>query len=67
MAPIFNAAEWLVDRHVEEGRGERIAVRGSRTLTYAELAGLSGDVASSLRRLGVRRDDRVVFVMCDDV
>ncbi|HEY8620578.1 MAG TPA: acetate--CoA ligase, partial [Dermatophilaceae bacterium] len=67
MAPIFNAAQWLVDRHVEAGLGERIAVRGSRTLTYAELAGLSGDVASSLRRLGVRRDDRVVFVMCDDV
>jgi benzoate-CoA ligase family protein len=67
MAPIFNAAEWLVDRHVEAGLGERIAVRGTRTLTYAELAELSGDVASSLRRLGVRRDDRVVFVMCDDV
>jgi benzoate-CoA ligase family protein len=67
MMPIFNASEWLVDRHVEVGRGEHPAVRGSRTLTYAELAELSGDVASSLRRLGVRRDDRVVFVMCDDV
>jgi benzoate-CoA ligase family protein len=67
MAPEFNAAAWLVDRHVEQGRGERTAVRGTRTLTYAELAQLSGDVASSLRRLGLRRDDRVVFVMCDDV
>jgi len=67
MAPEFNAAAWLVDRHVEAGRGERIAVRGSRTLTYAELSELSGDVAASLRRLGLRRDDRVVFVMSDDV
>jgi len=67
MAPEFNAAAWLVDRHVEQGRGERTAVRGTRTLTYAELAVLSGDVASSLRRLGLRRDDRVVFVMADDV
>jgi benzoate-CoA ligase family protein len=67
VAPAFNAAAWLVDRHVEEGRGERTAVRGTRTLTYAELARLSGDVASSLRRLGLRRDDRVVFVMSDDV
>jgi benzoate-CoA ligase family protein len=67
MASEFNAAAWLVDRHVQEGRGDRIAVRGTRTLTYAELAELSGDVASSLRRLGLRRDDRVIFVMSDDV
>jgi benzoate-CoA ligase family protein len=67
MAPIFNAAAWLVDRHVEQGRGDRIAVRGSRTLTYAELSELSGDVAASWRGLGMRRDDRVVFVMSDDV
>jgi len=67
MAPEFNAAAWLVDRHVEQGRGTRTAVRGTRTLTYGELAALSADVASSLRRLGLRRDDRVVFVMCDDV
>jgi benzoate-CoA ligase family protein len=67
MAAEFNAAAWLVDRHVREGGGERIAVRGTRTLTYAELEGLSGDVAASLRRLGLHRDDRVIFVMSDDV
>jgi len=67
MATMFNAAAWLVDRHVEAGRGGRIAVRGTRTLTYAELSELSGDVAASLRGLGLRRDDRVVFVMSDDV
>jgi len=63
----FNAATWLVDRHVEQGRGDRVAVRGTRTATYAELASLSGDVAASLRGLGLRRDDRVGFVMSDDV
>jgi len=67
MAHEFNAAAWLVDRHVEQGRGDRIAVRGTQTLTYAELAVLSGDVAASLRGLEMRRDDRVVFVMSDDV
>jgi len=67
MATMFNAAAWLVDRHMEQGRGGRIAVRGTRTLTYAELAVLSGDVAASLRGIGLRRDDRVVFVMSDDV
>ena len=67
MAPGFNAAHYLVDRHVEAGDGERVAVRGSRqTLTYAELAAASADVAAALRGLGLRRDDRVVLVMSDD-
>jgi benzoate-CoA ligase family protein len=67
MAEQFNAAHYLVDRHVEAGDGERVAVRGSRnTLTYAELAAACADVAGALRGLGLRRDDRVVLVMSDD-
>jgi benzoate-CoA ligase family protein len=67
MAAEFNAATYLVDRHVAADDGARVAVRGSRTLTYAELSDLSADVAGALRRLGLRRDDRVVLVMSDDV
>jgi benzoate-CoA ligase family protein len=63
----FNAGDWLVDRHVREGRGDRVAVRGGATLTYAELAGVVGTVTAALRALGLRRDDRVVFVANDDV
>jgi len=58
----FNAQSWLVDRHVEAGRGERVAVRGTTTLTYGELADLSADVTAGLRSLGLHRDDRVLFV-----
>ena len=46
----FNAAAWLVDRHVEAGWGERIAVRGTRSLSYA---GWRGSVVTSPRRCGV--------------
>jgi len=63
----FNAQSWLVDRHVEAGRGERVAVRGTTTLTYGELADVSADVTAGLRSLGLHRDDRVLFVMNDDV
>ncbi len=32
----FNAATWLVDRHLEAGVGERLAaISGDRTWTYA--------------------------------
>ncbi len=63
----FNAAGYLVDRHCAGGAGDRVAVRGTETLTYAELDRRVGDVAAALRRLGLRRDDRVLIVMSDDV
>ncbi|TKA04977.1 benzoate-CoA ligase family protein [Actinacidiphila oryziradicis] len=64
----LNAQTWLVDRQVDNGRGEHIAVRGAGgTLTYRELADVSADAAAGLRSLGLRPDDRVLFVMNDDV
>ena len=67
MSESFNAATYLVDRHCQAGDRDRVAVRGSTTLTYGELADLSADVAAAYRRLGLRRDDRVMLVMSDDV
>jgi benzoate-CoA ligase family protein len=67
MGDTFNAAAYLVDRHCASGAGDRVAVRGTETLTYAELERRVGDVAAALRRLGLRRDDRVLLVMSDDV
>ena len=62
----FNATEYLVDRHVEEGRGERVAVRSQgRELTYAGLRDLTAQVAAGLRGLGLRREERVMFCMAD--
>jgi benzoate-CoA ligase family protein len=64
----FNAGDWLAHRHLREGRGGQVALRrGGATLTYAELSDLVGTVTAALRGLGLRRDDRVVFVTNDDV
>ncbi|HET6626866.1 MAG TPA: benzoate-CoA ligase family protein [Nocardioidaceae bacterium] len=67
MGDDFNAFSYLVDRHCRAGSGDRVAVRGSRTLTYADLSTLAGELAAAYRRLGLRRDDRVMFVASDDV
>jgi benzoate-CoA ligase len=64
----FNASDYLVDRHVREGRGERTAVLcGDRVLTYADLAGEIHRVAAGLAALGVRPEERVLFCMADGV
>ncbi|MGQ4615587.1 benzoate-CoA ligase family protein [Nocardia sp. R7R-8] len=65
---LFNAAHYLVDRHLENGYGGRTAVVTSqRTLTYAELAQEVHRVAGALRALGLRPEERVMLCMADDV
>ncbi len=67
-SPTFNAAHHLVHRHVERGDGHRPAVRGRvEELTYAELGSLLRRTGAGLREMGLRRDDRVLMVMSDDV
>jgi len=62
----FNLATHLLDRHVAEGRGDRVAVYfGSRTLTYAELQQEAHAVAAALARLGVEPENRVVLCLPD--
>jgi benzoate-CoA ligase family protein len=65
-AESFNASVFLVDRQVEAGHGDRIAVAGPQgTLTYAQLAAHVAELATGLRVLGVRPEERVLLVMPD--
>ena len=63
----FNAADFLVHRHVGSEAEDKIALIGSRARTYGELSQEVASLASGLRSLGLRRDDRIVLVMADDV
>ncbi|WP_223167373.1 benzoate-CoA ligase family protein [Nonomuraea sp. SYSU D8015] len=66
MPESFNASVFLVDRQVEAGRGDRLAVTGpAGALTYAELAARVAELAAALRELGVRPEERVLLVMSD--
>lgn len=67
MAELFNAASYLVERRLRAGDAEKVAASGSRSVTYGELDGLTGDVAAGYRSLGLRREDRVLLVMSDDI
>jgi benzoate-CoA ligase family protein len=64
----YNAAGWLVDRHVGAGHGDRVAYRcGQDTQTYARLQRATWMVANGLRSLGVKAGDRVLMVVGDEL
>ena len=65
----LNASYNCVDRHVEAGRGDRVAFHwvgepgDSRTITYAELQEEVCKAANALVELGVESGDRVAIYM----
>ena len=65
-AALFNACDYLLDRHVREGRGGRLALTGvAGDVTYGELAERVGRAAGGLRGLGLQPEQRLVMVMTD--
>jgi len=67
MADRYNAAEWLVDRHLQRGDGGRTAFicEGSQ-LTYLDLQRQVWRAQHALRDLDVRLGERVLMVVNDE-
>jgi 4-hydroxybenzoate-CoA ligase len=64
----YNAVTWLLDRNVDEGRGDKLAFTDTNSeLTYGQLQKQSRRLANLLRRLGVRREERVAMIMLDTI
>ena len=62
----FNACEYLLDRRLDAGDGDRLALTGpGGSLTYAELHDLVRRTASVLVSLGLQPEQRVLMVMAD--
>jgi benzoate-CoA ligase family protein len=67
-AEAYNLADDLVDRHVREGRGERLAiVSEGRRVVYRELWEDVNRVAHALTALGVGAGERVLLVLLDSI
>lgn len=66
-----NAADWFVDRHVNEGRTEKTAFReawsGGRELSFGALADQSGTVAAAFGNAGIRREERAAMFVLDQI
>ena len=65
----LNVAYNCVDRHVEAGHGDRVAIHfegepgDTRTITYADLQREVSRAANALTALGVRKGDRVAIYL----
>ncbi len=66
MTERFNACEYLLDRHVAGGAGDRLALTGTAgEVSYAELLHRVRLSAAGLRALGVQAEQRVLMFMAD--
>jgi benzoate-CoA ligase len=63
----FNAAEYFVDRHVREGRGDRVAIEcENQRVTYSQLSDRANRLGTALRdALDVRMEERVLLLLPD--
>src|SRR6201992_2961263 len=67
-SPAYNAVTYLLDRNIAEGRADKLAYTDTVSeLTYGDLQKQSCRAANMLRRLGVRREERVAMIMLDTV
>jgi benzoate-CoA ligase family protein len=66
MGQLFNACEYLLDRRLAAGDGQRVALTGpAGDVSYAELHDRVRRTAAGLRAAGVRPEERVLMVMAD--
>ncbi len=63
---LYNAAADLLDGNLEQGRGDKTAIRTpGQDWTYAEVAGYANRVGNALLELGVEPENRVLIALSD--
>lgn len=62
----FNAAAHFIDRHLREGRGQKVAIEcGEQRVTYAQLHERVSRLGNALLGLDVRPEERVFLLLLD--
>ena len=64
----YNAVAYLLDRNVDAGRGAKVVFKDPVSeITYGQLQAQTRRLANLLKRLGVRREERVAMMMLDTI
>jgi benzoate-CoA ligase family protein len=62
----FNAASYFIDRHMNEGRADKIAIEcGDIQVSYRQLSERVNQLGNGLKGLGVRIEERVLLLLLD--
>ena len=62
----FNAANLFVDRHIQEGRGDKVAIYYlDQQITYSEVHEKVNQTGNALKEMGVGLEDRVMLLLLD--
>jgi len=62
----YNSADWFVDRHVREGRGENIcAYTDKGNYTYRDIQKMSNKMANMFKGMDIRMGDRIIMIVLD--
>jgi len=66
-APIFNVAPCFIDRHLKEGRADKVAIRSAAgdQVTYGQLAENVNRAGNALLGLGIARGERLLMMIRD--
>lgn len=63
---IYNAASLFVDRHEQEGRGDKVAIYyQDQQITYKEVREKVNQTGNALKELGMGLEDRVLLLLAD--
>jgi benzoate-CoA ligase len=62
----FNVATHFIDRHIAEGRGEKVAIEcGEQRVTYKQLFERVNRLGNGLKAVGVGTEERVAMLLLD--
>lgn len=66
-APTFNVAPLFIDRHIGEGRSDKVVIRSAAgdQVTYGQLAENVNRAGNALKGLGIAPGDRVLMMIKD--
>src|SRR5215471_12488482 len=62
----FNAATYFIDRHMHEGRREKVAIEcGATRVTFGQLYTRVNRLGNALKKLAVRIEERILLLLLD--
>src|SRR5215472_4215599 len=62
----FNVATHFLDHHLKEGHADKVAIEcGEERVTYRQLSERVNQAGNALKKLGLRREERVALLLLD--